>query len=73
MKLYELSAAQITRGIHEGKFSASEVFLSCLARARELEPQISAMLTITEELVRPGHAVDEARASGKTSSWEFLS
>lgn len=66
MKLYELSAAQITRGIHEGKFSASEVFLSCLARARELEPQISAMLTITEESgMAQAKAVDEAVASGK--------
>ena len=64
MKLYELSAAQYPG--HMRGISAREVFLSCLARARELEPQISAMLTITEESgMAQAKAVDEAVASGK--------
>lgn len=49
MEINSLTAAEIAGGIAEKKFSASEVFSSCMEAVHRVEPDISALITVAEE------------------------
>ena len=49
MEINSLTAAEIAGGIAEKKFSASEVFSSCMEAVHRGEPDISALITVAEE------------------------
>jgi aspartyl-tRNA(Asn)/glutamyl-tRNA(Gln) amidotransferase subunit A len=50
LELWQLSARDIREGVTAKRFSAREAAESCLARTREVEPQVHAFLEITEGL-----------------------
>ncbi len=63
MKLYELSASEIVRGIRNKDFSAVEVLRSSLDRAGSLEKDLNAMTAFSsEEAMVQAASVDEAIA-----------
>lgn len=45
MELYELNLRSAAEGVRTKKFSALELFDSCLARAAACEPNLSALIT----------------------------
>ena len=66
MELYELSAIEIATGIKNGSLKCTDVVNSCLARIKEKEPEIKALLYVAEDEARAEAAlVDEAAAAGK--------
>lgn len=61
-----LSATDILRGLEKGDFTAKEIFERCLARIELLEPKLSALLTLSEELGRAAASrSDDLRARGE--------
>jgi aspartyl-tRNA(Asn)/glutamyl-tRNA(Gln) amidotransferase subunit A len=50
LELWRLGAREIREGVAAKRFSAREVAESCLARAREVEPDVHAFLEITDSL-----------------------
>lgn len=66
MELYELTAGEIAEGVNGRKFSAEEVTRACLARARALDGEVNACVTLTEErAIASARAVDARIASGE--------
>ncbi len=52
-----LSASDAARAIHDGAFSAEQLMQACLARVKEVEPQVQAWQFLDEQ-----HALSQARA-----------
>jgi aspartyl-tRNA(Asn)/glutamyl-tRNA(Gln) amidotransferase subunit A len=66
MELYEMNVRDIAAGVREKKFSALEVFDSCLNRAVACEEKVSALITVTAEAGREkARKVDERAARGE--------
>jgi len=49
MEIYRLSAKEIARGVKSGKFSAVEVLSAHIARIRECDGAVNAVVTLAEE------------------------
>ena len=65
MSLTELSAAEIARGVAQGRFSAEEVSREHFARIKGAEPRLRAFVTLLEdEALAAARAVDTKRAKG---------
>ena len=65
MQLYELSVHEIVEGVRSKKFSALEVFDSCLNRALTCENKLAALITTTVEAGRAqAQLVDERISKG---------
>ena len=66
MELYELNLRSAAEGVRTKKFSALELFDSCLARAVACEPNLSALITTTVEAGREmARRADERLAKGE--------
>ena len=66
MELYELNLRSAAEGVRTKKFSALELFDSCLARAAACEPNLSALITTTVEAGREmARRADERLAKGE--------
>ncbi|MBM46800.1 MAG: amidase [Acidimicrobiaceae bacterium] len=64
-ELWKLSAAEITIGIKEGTFSATEVTQSVLSRINDKNPELNAItVEFPEEALTAAAQADEALASG---------
>ncbi len=69
MEINSLTAAEIAGGIAEKKFSASEVFSSCMEAVHRGEPDISALITVAEETGQAAaKEIDRRIARGKTGA-----
>ena len=49
MELYQLSAAEIVKGVKDHSFTCTDVVKSCLSRIEELEPSVHAMLYVASQ------------------------
>ena len=66
MELYELNLRSAAEGVRTKKFSALELFDSCLARAAACEPNLSALITTTVEAGREmARRADECLTKGE--------
>src|SRR3990167_6378857 len=67
--MYQLTLAEIARGLADKQFSAEELTRSLLARIQQLDPQLNSFITITEELaLEQAKAADARRASGESGA-----
>lgn len=65
-ELYQCSAAELSRLLHEKKASAEEITKASLARIKSVEPQVDALLSVTEnEALAAARAVDAKLAAGE--------
>lgn len=69
MKLYELTAAQLSQKLQAGECSAVEAVQSVYARIDETEQHVDAFLTLTkDQALQKAREVDQKRAEGATLS-----
>mgnify|MGYP006202890781 FL=1 len=67
--MYQLTLAEIARGLADKQFSAEELTRSLLARIQQLDPQLNSFITITEELaLEQAKAADARRANGESGA-----
>ena len=67
--MYQLTLAEIARGLADKQFSAEELTRSLLARIQQLDPQLNSFITITEELaLEQAKAADARRAGGESGA-----
>ena len=64
-ELYELSIKQAADMLEKKEISAQELTQACIARAKQSEQKINALVTLCEEeALAMAKAVDEKRARG---------
>jgi aspartyl-tRNA(Asn)/glutamyl-tRNA(Gln) amidotransferase subunit A len=67
--MYQLTLAEIARGLADKQFSAEELTRGLLARIQQLDPQLNSFITVTEELaLEQAKAADARRASGESGT-----
>jgi aspartyl-tRNA(Asn)/glutamyl-tRNA(Gln) amidotransferase subunit A len=67
--MFELTLAELARGLENGDFSSTELTQAYLQRIKSLDGQYNAFITVTEEqALAQAKAADEARAAGKAGA-----
>jgi aspartyl-tRNA(Asn)/glutamyl-tRNA(Gln) amidotransferase subunit A len=67
--MFELTLAELARGLDNGDFSSTELTQAYLQRIKSLDGQYNAFITVTEEqALAQAKAADEARAAGKAGA-----
>ncbi|KRW57487.1 Asp-tRNA(Asn)/Glu-tRNA(Gln) amidotransferase subunit GatA [Pseudomonas sp. TTU2014-080ASC] len=67
--MYQLTLAEIARGLAEKQFSSEELTRNLLARIQQLDPQLNSFISVTEELaLTQAKAADARRAAGETGA-----
>ena len=67
--MYQLTLAEIARGLAEKQFSSEELTRSLLERIQQLDPQLNSFISVTEELaLTQAKAADARRAAGETGA-----
>ncbi|WP_339080044.1 Asp-tRNA(Asn)/Glu-tRNA(Gln) amidotransferase subunit GatA [Pseudomonas sp. TMP9] len=67
--MYQLTLAEITRGLADKQFSSEELTRSLLARIAQLDPQLNSFITVTDELaLTQAKAADGRRAAGENGA-----
>jgi aspartyl-tRNA(Asn)/glutamyl-tRNA(Gln) amidotransferase subunit A len=67
--MYQLTLAEIARGLAEKQFSSEELTRSLLARIQQLDPQLNSFINVTEELaLNQAKSADVRRAAGETGA-----
>ncbi len=67
--MFELTLAELARGLDNGDFSSTELTQAYLQRIHSLDGQYNAFITVTEEqALAQAKAADEARAAGKAGA-----
>lgn len=67
--MYQLTLAEIARGLAEKQFSSEELTRSLLERIQQLDPQLNSFISVTEELaLNQAKAADARRAAGETGA-----
>ena len=67
--MFELTLAELARGLDNGDFSSTELTQAYLQRIKSLDGQYNAFITVTEEQAfAQAKAADEARAAGKAGA-----
>lgn len=67
--MYQLTLAEIARGLADKQFSAEELTRSLLARIQQLDPQLNSFITVTEaSAIEQAKAADARRASGESGA-----
>ncbi|WP_339413297.1 Asp-tRNA(Asn)/Glu-tRNA(Gln) amidotransferase subunit GatA [Pseudomonas sp. EA_35y_Pfl2_R5] len=67
--MYQLTLAEIARGLADKQFSAEELTRSLLARIQQLDPQLNSFISVTEELaLEQAKAADVRRAGGESGA-----
>lgn len=67
--MFELTLAELARGLENGDFSSNELTQAYLQRIKSLDGQYNAFITVTEEqALAQAKAADEARAAGKAGA-----
>jgi aspartyl-tRNA(Asn)/glutamyl-tRNA(Gln) amidotransferase subunit A len=67
--MHQLTLAEIARALAAKQFSAEELTRSLLARIQQLDPQLNAFITVTEEqAIAQAQAADARRAGGENGA-----
>ncbi len=67
--MYQLTLAEIARGLADKQFSSEELTCSLLARIAQLDPQLNSFITVTDELaLTQAKAADGRRAAGENGA-----
>ena len=67
--MYQLTLAEIARGLADKQFSAEELTRSLLARIQQLDPQLNSFISVTEELaLEQAKAADVRRSGGESGA-----
>ena len=67
--MYQLTLAEIARGLADKQFSSEELTRSLLARIAQLDPQLNSFITVTDELaLTQAKAADGRRAAGENGA-----
>ncbi len=66
MKLNQLTLTESLRGLEEKKFTSVELTQACLDAINELNPDLNAFITISDEALRQAENADKLRAEGST-------
>ena len=67
--MHQLTLAQIARALADKQFSAEELTRSLLTRIQQLDPQLNAFITVTEEqAISQALAADARRAGGESGA-----
>ena len=69
--LYELSALELSKGIHAQVFTCQEVMTSFLAHIQKLNPHFNAIVSLREpkDLMAEAKEADEALQKGHSKGW----
>ncbi|WXL26681.1 Asp-tRNA(Asn)/Glu-tRNA(Gln) amidotransferase subunit GatA [Ectopseudomonas mendocina] len=66
--MYQLTLAEIARGLAEKQFSSEELTRNLLQRIQQLDPQLNSFISVTEELaLTQAKAADARRAAGESN------
>ncbi|WP_312358860.1 amidase family protein, partial [Stutzerimonas balearica] len=67
--MHNLTLAEIARNLAEKHFSAEELTRTLLARIEQLDPQLNAFISVTDELaIAQAKAADARRAAGENGT-----
>lgn len=67
--MHQLTLAEIARALGDKQFSAEELTRSLLTRIQQLDPQLNAFITVTEDqAISQAQAADARRANGESGA-----
>jgi len=66
-KLNELNIKEASEGLEKGEFTSVDLTKACLNKIKELDPEINAFITVTEDLaLAQAKESDERLAKGQS-------